>query len=237
MKRLILILLSTAAAASWALPGDLVVLSSREVVPDAGGGLYYLGLCGPGYLYNGSNASLAAVAPYKILADDGFSRDYYLVWTRRAGVAAADFLPYGKAVPLGGAEFLVAVPAGADARGLRDGDGALELMRLEPVTPSAGTARGHASQASRLTAGRCRSTSFRFRFPSAAFEKICGLFCAMFNKRSILCTDCWSNTRPRVTNVPVWRPPRIVFQKSGAVLSSWYTSVWSPAAAWTVRKA
>ena len=62
-------------AAAFALPGDLVVVSQKEVRPDEAAGLYYLGSCGAGHLYNGSSAAVARVAPYRILGRDARAFD------------------------------------------------------------------------------------------------------------------------------------------------------------------
>jgi hypothetical protein len=68
------------AAAALALPGDLVVISDREVRPDEAAGLYFLGQAGGGYLYNGSSAAVGRAAPYRVLDRDAQLKDYYIVW-------------------------------------------------------------------------------------------------------------------------------------------------------------
>ena len=68
------------AAAALALPGDLVVISDREVRPDEAAAFYYLGSCAAGYLYNGSSAAVGRAAPYRVLDRDARSKNYYIVW-------------------------------------------------------------------------------------------------------------------------------------------------------------
>jgi len=138
MKRLITIAIlavAVAAAAAVALPADVVVLSAREVAPDEGAGLYYLGGCGAGYLYNGSRDALAAVAPYRVLATDGRRRDFYIVCLMgNADITADAFAAVGTAVRLSAEEIFVGVEEGVGPEKLRAVDRRVELIRLGPVT-------------------------------------------------------------------------------------------------------
>ncbi len=124
------------AAVTFALPGDLVVISAKEVRPDEDAGLYYLGSCGAGYLYNGSSASLARVSPYRVLDRDARGKDYYIVWAPGwAGVTPAAFEHLGTVVRLSENEILVSLERGLGPGALRSVDHRAELIRLEPVTP------------------------------------------------------------------------------------------------------
>jgi hypothetical protein len=111
------------AAAAFALPADLVVMSDREVRPDEASGFYYLGQGGGGYLYNGSSAAVGRVAPYRILDRDAQMKDYYIVWAPEwVGVTAEAFAHVGTAVRLSEYEILV---------GLERGFGPGELRAVE----------------------------------------------------------------------------------------------------------
>ncbi|NIT35828.1 MAG: hypothetical protein GTN49_04905, partial [candidate division Zixibacteria bacterium] len=103
MKIINIIILGAAflAAAACALPGDLVVISAKEVRPDEAAGLNYLGSCAGGYLYNGSSAALARVAPYRLLDREAQTKDYYIVWAPEwVKVKAAAFAHLGTAIRL-----------------------------------------------------------------------------------------------------------------------------------------
>jgi len=124
------------AAAAFALPAELVVVSAKEVRPDEAAGLYYLGSCAGGYLYNGSSAALGRVAPYRILDRDARFKDYYIVWAPDwAGVTPADFEHLGVAVRLSEYEILVGLDLGLGPSALRAVEHRIELTKLEPVTP------------------------------------------------------------------------------------------------------
>jgi photosystem II stability/assembly factor-like uncharacterized protein len=124
------------AAAAFGLPGELVVISAKEVAPDEAAGLYYLGTCEAGYLYNGSSAALGAVAPYRLLDRDAQLKDYYIVWAPGwVGVTPEAFAPLGTAVRLSEYEILVGLERGLGAGDLRAVEHRIELIKLEPVTP------------------------------------------------------------------------------------------------------
>ncbi|NIT34881.1 MAG: M20/M25/M40 family metallo-hydrolase, partial [candidate division Zixibacteria bacterium] len=124
------------AAAAFALPGDLVVVSDKEVRPDEAAGLYYLGSCGAGYLYNGSSAALARVAPYRLLDREARTKDYYIVWAPEwVGATPAAFEHLGTAVRLSEYEILVGLERGLGPGALRAVEHRIELIKLEPVTP------------------------------------------------------------------------------------------------------
>jgi len=123
-------------AAAYGLPGELVVLSEREVRPDEAAGLYYLGQAGGGYLYNGSAAALAAVAPYQVVGRDAQAKEYYIVWAPAwVGVTPQAFEHLGTAVRLSEYEILVGLERGLGPGDLRAVDHRIELIRLAPVTP------------------------------------------------------------------------------------------------------
>ncbi|MEE8639541.1 MAG: hypothetical protein V3T41_03945 [bacterium] len=108
------------AAAALALPGDLVVISDREVTPDEAAGLYYLGQAGDGYLYNGSSAALGRVAPYRVLDRDAQFKDYYIVWAPDwVGLTPQAFAHLGAAVRLSEYEILVGLERGLGPGALR----------------------------------------------------------------------------------------------------------------------
>jgi photosystem II stability/assembly factor-like uncharacterized protein len=126
----------TFAAAAYALPGDLVVISTKEVKPDEAAGLYYLGRCGAGLLYNGSRTALARAAPYRVLDGDAARKDYYIVCAPEGGtIAPASFAHIGSAARLSENETLVGLADGIGAAALRAVDRRVELIKLEPVTP------------------------------------------------------------------------------------------------------
>jgi hypothetical protein len=138
-KLIIAVVVAASAAAAYALPADLVVTSPREVRPDEGGPLYYLGPGGDGFLYNGSSAALSRVAPYRLLDRDARARDYYIVWVPgNDGLTAAAFERFGTAARLSADEFLVGVEVGFDAEELRAVERRAEFVKLEPVTPRDG---------------------------------------------------------------------------------------------------
>jgi len=135
-KYVVAVLLGAAlAAAALALPGDLVVISTREVAPDEEAGLYYLGPAAGGFLYNGSAAALTRVAPYRLLDREATQRDYYLVWVPGGGLTAAAFEHLGSAAQISDEEILVGVEQGVDVDDLRAVDRRVELIKLEPVVP------------------------------------------------------------------------------------------------------
>ncbi|UCH78094.1 MAG: M20/M25/M40 family metallo-hydrolase [Candidatus Coatesbacteria bacterium] len=137
MRRIILaVALGFICAAAYSLPGDLVVLSEKEVRPDEAAGLYYLGQGGGGYLYNGSAAALAAVAPYRLLDRDAQAKDYYIVWAPEwVPLAPEDFAALGEAVRLSEYEILVGLERGFGPADLRAVEHRIELIKLAPVTP------------------------------------------------------------------------------------------------------
>jgi photosystem II stability/assembly factor-like uncharacterized protein len=125
------------AAAAYALPGDVVVISDKEVRPDEAAGVYYLGSCAAGYLYNGSSSSLARVAPYRVLDRDAQTKEYYIVWAPDwAGVTPAAFEHLGTAIRLSENEILIGLGAGLGPGALRAVEHRIELIKLEPVTPA-----------------------------------------------------------------------------------------------------
>jgi photosystem II stability/assembly factor-like uncharacterized protein len=128
--------MAATAAAAYGLPGDVIVISDREVRPDEGAGLYYLGSCTAGYLYNGSSAAVAAVAPYRLLDRDTQARDYYIVWAPGwVGVTPEAFAQLGTATRLSETEILVGLERGLGPGDLRAVEHRIELIKLEPVTP------------------------------------------------------------------------------------------------------
>lgn len=129
---------AVSVAAASALPGDLVVISNKEVAPDEEAGLYYLGPAGGGFLYNGSAEGLARVAPYRLLDREATRKEYYLVWVPGGGLAAAAFEHLGAAAQLSAEEILVGLEPASDADELRAVDRRLEFVKLEPVTPLEG---------------------------------------------------------------------------------------------------
>jgi hypothetical protein len=130
------LLLAAWAAASWALPAEWVVLSPRQVMPAEEEGLYFLGPAPGGFLYNGSEEGLAAVAPYRLLDREATTKDYYLVWlTEGALVSAAALRTLGTVAPLSEAEYLVGVPPRVVAADFREVERCLELVKLAAVTP------------------------------------------------------------------------------------------------------
>ena len=124
------------APKALALPAEFVVLSAKEVRPDEAAAFYYLGSCGAGYLYNGSSAAVARVAPYRVLDRDAQTKDYYIVWApARVNLKAEGFAHLGTAVRLSEYEILVGVERGFGPGALRAVDYRIELIKLEPVTP------------------------------------------------------------------------------------------------------
>jgi Zn-dependent M28 family amino/carboxypeptidase len=123
------------AGAAFALPADFVVMSDKEAAPDEGAGLYYLGPAAGGFLYNGSSASLARVAPYRLLDGGATAKEYYLVWVPGGGVPAEAFERLGSAAQLSDEEILVGLSPALDEGDLRAVDRRLELVKLEPATP------------------------------------------------------------------------------------------------------
>jgi len=133
--RRILAAVAAFAATAYSLPGDLVVLSAKEVRPDEGAGLYYLGEAAGGFLYNGGAGAVARVAPYRLLDRGARDKDYYVAWAP-APLAAASFAAFGSAAALGPDEVLVGVNPEIDADGLRAVDRRIELRALQPITPA-----------------------------------------------------------------------------------------------------
>ncbi len=124
------------AAAAYALPADLVVVSAKEVRPDEAAGFYYLGTCAAGYLYNGSSAAAGRVAPYRILDRDAQAKDYYIVWAPAwVGLTPRAFEHLGTAVRLSAYEILVGLERGLGPGALRAVEHRIELIKLAPVTP------------------------------------------------------------------------------------------------------
>ncbi len=122
-------------AAAFALPAELVVLSDKEVRPDEAAGLYYLGTCEAGYLYNGSAAAIGRAAPYRILDRDAQLKDYYIVWAPEwVAITPEDFAHLGTAVRLSDTEILVGFEPGLGPEELRAVEHRIELIKLEPVT-------------------------------------------------------------------------------------------------------
>ena len=123
-------------AAAYALPGELVVVSDKEVRPDEAAGLYYLGQAGDGYLYNGSSAAVGRAAPYRVLDRDAQLKDYYIVWAPEwVGLTPQAFEHLGAAVRLSEYEILVGLERGLGPGDLRAVEHRIELIKLEPVTP------------------------------------------------------------------------------------------------------
>ncbi|UCH78092.1 MAG: M20/M25/M40 family metallo-hydrolase [Candidatus Coatesbacteria bacterium] len=128
--------LAFTCAAAYGLPGELVALSDKEVRPDEGAGLYYLGQAGGGYLYNGSAAALGVVAPYRLLDREAQAKDYYIVWAPEwVPLAPEDFEHLGAAVRLTAYEILVGLERGFGPGDLRAVEHRIELIKLTPVTP------------------------------------------------------------------------------------------------------
>jgi photosystem II stability/assembly factor-like uncharacterized protein len=123
-------------AAAFSLPGELVVISGKEVRPDETAGLYYLGGYGGGYLYNGSAATLGPAAPYRIVGRDADRKDYYVAWTPEGASASPDTLKrVGDAVRLSDNEILVGLVDGIGVAALRAAIPGADLAKLEAVTP------------------------------------------------------------------------------------------------------
>lgn len=122
-------------AAAYALPGDFVVISDKEVRPDEAAGLYYLGPAVGGFLYNGSSEALGRVAPYRLLDREAARKEYYLVWVPGGGVAVSAFEHLGSAAYISDEEILVGLDPAVDADELRAVDRRVEFVKLEPATP------------------------------------------------------------------------------------------------------
>jgi photosystem II stability/assembly factor-like uncharacterized protein len=124
------------AAAAYALPGDLVVVSDKEVRPDEAAGFYYLGSCAAGFLYSGSSAAVGRAAPYRLLDRDAQRKDYYIIWAPTwVNVKAEAFAHLGTSARLSEYEILVGLEPGLDPGALRAVEHRIELRKLEPVTP------------------------------------------------------------------------------------------------------
>jgi len=135
MPRTIVILSAVAAvcAAALALPGDLVVVSDKDVLPDEAAGLYYLGSCAGGFLYSGSAASLGAVGPYRLLDEGARGKHYFLVsLPSRTALTAADLAAAGEVRPLGD-DYLLAVVRPGDVGLLLAREPRLRLRELRPT--------------------------------------------------------------------------------------------------------
>jgi photosystem II stability/assembly factor-like uncharacterized protein len=124
------------AAAAYALPGELVVVSDKEVRPDEAAGFYYLGSCAAGYLYTGSSAAVGRAAPFRVLDRDAQAKDYYIVWAPEwVGLTPQAFEHLGAAARLSEYEILVGLEGGLGPGALRAVDHRIELIKLGPVTP------------------------------------------------------------------------------------------------------
>ncbi len=124
---------ATYGAAAFALPGDVLVLSANDFGPDETSGLYYLGSCSSGYIYNGSSAALGRVAPYRLLDGDARGKSYFLVsLPARAGLTAADLAAAGEVQRLGN-DYLLAVARPGDVGVLLAMEPRLRLRELRPV--------------------------------------------------------------------------------------------------------
>jgi photosystem II stability/assembly factor-like uncharacterized protein len=137
MKAIITAVITAAMlAAAYGLPGDVVVISDKEVRPDEAAGLYYLGSCSAGYIYNGSSAAVSAVAPYRLLSRDAQARDYYIVWAPEwVRITPEAFAHLGTAVRLSDSEILAGLERGFGPSALRAVEHRIELIKLTPVTP------------------------------------------------------------------------------------------------------
>ncbi len=126
------------AAAAYALPADLVVVSDKEVRPDEAAGFYYLGSCAAGFLYSGSSAAVGRAAPYRLLDRDAQRKDYYIIWAPTwVNVKAEAFAHLGTSARLSEYEILVGLEPGLGPGALRAVEYRIELRKLEPVTPVA----------------------------------------------------------------------------------------------------
>ena len=136
MKRIIVAAALAVAALTYALPGDLLVISKKEVKADAAAGLSYLGSCASGYLYSGSAAALGRAAPYRTLDRDAEAKDYYVVWAPGSvKLDPAAFAHLGFAARLSADEILVGVEKGmGGAAAIRAVEYRTELRLLQPVT-------------------------------------------------------------------------------------------------------
>ncbi len=134
MKALITAAVAAATlAAAYSLPGDVVVLSDKEVRPDEGAGLYYLGSCAAGYLYKGSSAALGAAAPYRVLDEGARGKHYFLVsLPKRTALTATDLAAVGDVQRLGD-DYLLAVARPGDVGVLLAMERRLRLRELRPT--------------------------------------------------------------------------------------------------------
>ncbi|NIT35825.1 MAG: M28 family peptidase [candidate division Zixibacteria bacterium] len=133
--KIVIVVGAFVAAAALALPGELVVISDKEVRPDEAAGLYYLGSCAAGYLYNGSSAAVGRAAPYRLLDRDAQVKDYYVVWAPAwVKLAPEQFAHLGAAARLSEYEILVGLEPGFGPGALRAVEHRIELIKLEPVT-------------------------------------------------------------------------------------------------------
>ncbi len=120
-------------AAAFALPGDVVVLSANDVMPDEAAGLYYLGSCAAGYLYTGSSAAVGRAAPYRLLDDAARGKHYFLVSPpRRTALTAVDMATAGDVQRLGD-DYLLAVARPGDVGILLAMEPRLRIRELRPV--------------------------------------------------------------------------------------------------------
>jgi photosystem II stability/assembly factor-like uncharacterized protein len=121
-----------AATAAYALPGDLLVVSDKEVLPDEAAGFYYLGTCAAGYLYSGSAAAIGRAAPYRVL-DDGRGKHYFLLsLPKRTALTVADMETVGVVRQLGD-EYLLAVARPGDVGLLLAVEPRLRVRELRPT--------------------------------------------------------------------------------------------------------
>ena len=136
MKKIIPLMITAvvAAAAVYALPGDVVVISDREVAPDEAAAFYYLGACAAGYLYNGSSAAVGRAAPYRLLDEGARGKHYFLVSPpKRTALTPADMAAAGDVQRLGD-EYLLAVSAPGDVGILLAMEPRLRVRELRPTT-------------------------------------------------------------------------------------------------------
>jgi photosystem II stability/assembly factor-like uncharacterized protein len=139
MKKITLAAVAAAiySAAAFSLPGELVVISAKEVRPDGKAGLYYLGRCGGGFLYNGSATTLGGVAPYRVVGRDAERKDYYVVWLPEGAAISPESLGrVGDAVRLSDREILVGLVDGMGVGALRAAARDAEFAKLGVVTPA-----------------------------------------------------------------------------------------------------
>jgi photosystem II stability/assembly factor-like uncharacterized protein len=133
MKKIITIMITAVAAAAYALPGDVVVVSDKEVRPDEAAGFYYLGTCTAGYLYSGSSAAVGRAAPYRLLDDAARGKHYFLIsLPKRTALTAADMAKAGDVQPLG-EDYLLAVARPGDVGLLVAMEPRLRVRELRPT--------------------------------------------------------------------------------------------------------